>query len=910
MTRGCKGRRKNVRAAGQLMDSAALAALAVFFCWFFVGRFGIFGSKVDWISQHSVIPDLFRQQFYETGELFPEFALNLGGGQNIYYFAYYGLCSPVILLSYLFPSVGMADYLMVASVCTVALTAVMFYGLLKSRGFSREICFWTALMMTLSGPVIFQSSRHVMFVNYLPVLCLSMRGADRYIGDGKDILKGSPFLYIAGVFLMILTSFYFSIGGLLALCIYGLHRYLWAMEEAEGTKGGFLRFAKDAARFLAPLFTAVLMSAFLLLPAAAALTGAREGASSVDLSLLFTPEFSVYRLMYSSYGIGLTAAASAFLIAGLAWKKNSGRALIWGCIAPLIFPFFAWILNGGLYPRDKSLIPFLPLVCYAAACYYQRMKASAGRMTPGRLVCGAVPYLLTILLIFCENGQSAAELADAAASLIPELFEQGLVSGTHQSLLLLLDAVFMLLCYLLFAGTKKLVFLMAPPVLFLAVFGISFHGTANIESREFYENVTDQEIGQAVRTVLSGEDGFYRMELYGTYAENMANVNRIFDSGQYLTSVYSSASDGNYREFCTDTYGIEQPTRNFMIQQISRSPSFQKLMGVKYLVTRDSSLDESQKERLAASGYEKCAAFGEITVYQNGEVCPIAYAARRTIPEEEFRILDFPYRQIALDEYAVVQAGSEEEESWKEELFRKVHPLGVSLPADGEAVSRQGENYLIRSDRKQEMALELEGGLEAFDGGPYVLYLQFTVNNRKPFSEVAVSLEDQQNKLSSASHLYKNDNTVFTYAVPMQAGKKEAQISLGKGTYEISDVLCCAVSSADTSGSNVLSPFVPDKERTKGNVISGTIDMRTTGYFITSIPYDENFEITADGKRIACSRVNGTFLGFLLPEGQHTVEIVYHAPGAAAGKTASAAGFVLFALQMIFARKRDARKSP
>ena len=56
-----------------------LAALSLFFCWFFIGRFGIFGSKVDWISQHSVIPDYFRQQFYETGELFPEFALNLGG---------------------------------------------------------------------------------------------------------------------------------------------------------------------------------------------------------------------------------------------------------------------------------------------------------------------------------------------------------------------------------------------------------------------------------------------------------------------------------------------------------------------------------------------------------------------------------------------------------------------------------------------------------------------------------------------------------------------------------------------------------------------------------------------------------------------------------------------------------------
>ena len=65
-----------------------LCLLTVFVCWLFVGRNGVFGAKVDWISQHSVIPDYFRQQFYDTGELFPEFAANLGGGQNIYNFSY------------------------------------------------------------------------------------------------------------------------------------------------------------------------------------------------------------------------------------------------------------------------------------------------------------------------------------------------------------------------------------------------------------------------------------------------------------------------------------------------------------------------------------------------------------------------------------------------------------------------------------------------------------------------------------------------------------------------------------------------------------------------------------------------------------------------------------------------------
>ena len=48
-----------------------LAALTLFFCWMFCLKWGVFGAKVDWISQHSVIPDYFRKQFYATGKSVP-----------------------------------------------------------------------------------------------------------------------------------------------------------------------------------------------------------------------------------------------------------------------------------------------------------------------------------------------------------------------------------------------------------------------------------------------------------------------------------------------------------------------------------------------------------------------------------------------------------------------------------------------------------------------------------------------------------------------------------------------------------------------------------------------------------------------------------------------------------------------
>ena len=95
---------------------AAVSFIMIYVCG---GKYEVFGSRVDWIKQHFTFAEYFRMQFYETGELFPEFAKNIGAGQNIYNFSYYGFLSPVIMLSYLFPWVSMTDYIMAMSVISM-----------------------------------------------------------------------------------------------------------------------------------------------------------------------------------------------------------------------------------------------------------------------------------------------------------------------------------------------------------------------------------------------------------------------------------------------------------------------------------------------------------------------------------------------------------------------------------------------------------------------------------------------------------------------------------------------------------------------------------------------------------------------------------------------------------------------
>lgn len=237
-----------------------LVMFTLFICWFFVLRHGVFGSKVDWISQHSVIPEYFRQLYYSTGDLFPDFAYHIGGGQNIYNFSYYGLYSPVILFSYLLPFVKMSDYIMAVSMISLAASAVLFFAWLKSRGFASGLCVGVSCIFILASPMVYHSYNHIMFVNYMPFLCMALIGVERYLKDGKWGV------YLLGTFLMIMTSFYFSIGGILALILYGIYCY---MELCCKVK--ISQFITDGIRFLIPVFLAVMLSGVLLVPTAMAL---------------------------------------------------------------------------------------------------------------------------------------------------------------------------------------------------------------------------------------------------------------------------------------------------------------------------------------------------------------------------------------------------------------------------------------------------------------------------------------------------------------------------------------------------------------------------------------------------------------------------------------------------------------
>ena len=841
----------------QTIPYLILGMVTLFFCWFFCGRYGVFGSKVDWISQHSVLPDYFRQQFYNTGQLFPEFAANIGGGQNIYNFAYYGLYSPVVLISYFLPFVKMSDYMMAAGVISLLAAVLLFYKWLLRRGITSRLSFLTALLFLLSGPMIYHSYNQIMFVNYMPFLCLTFLGVDRYFEKQK------AGLYTISVFLMILTSFYFSIGGMFALVLYGIYRYAEGKEKL-GENIKILGFVSDGFRFLLPMLTVVLMSAVLLVPTAMALAGGREGGHKTALSALLIPEIPIFRVVYTPYGIGLTTLAITVLITGLTYRKLYEKFLHIACIAILTVPLFAYLLNGGLYIRDKVMIPFLPFLCYLIATYLEKQKRREISFW-----AGALPFLLTIVLVYMGREQ-----------------------GKYSEYLgwVLMDALTMLVCYLIFYWKKFDWVLIVVPIGFLALYGVVLHKSADkMIEPAFYEEVTNKQIGTEIEELTEKENGFYRMEQSGTTSENATNLNRIWNMQQYVSSIYSSSYNPAYQKFRTETFLVEQPFRNVLMQSVTENPIYQKLMGVKYILSKQE-----------ITGYQQEKKVGDVTVYKNEEVLPIAYVTNQMISEKAYEDLEFPYSQLAFLRFAVGKSVNDTGNP-KEMLNSQVKETGAEIPIeDTQAIEKVEDGYHIKSKEIQNVKLKISEEAQKEE----ILFVQFELKNYKTSKDVSVWLAGVKNKLSAGSHIYYNGNTTFTYAVNLKAGQTEVNLGLGAGNYEIRNLRCYIGNTDESLKTLCQSEFRVDKAQTKGNRIVGSVDGVKDGYLITSIPYDEHFEVKIDGKDVKYEKVNTAFLGVKMPDGTHEVEIVYHAPGLKMGKVLSVTGLLLLAGMMLWNKKK------
>ncbi len=827
---------------------AALALLALGFCAIFVLRFGVFGSRVDWVNQHSVFPDYFRQRFYETKDLFPDYAWNLGAGQNIYSISYYGLFSPVILLSYVLPFIPMDCYIMGSSILSYVASVLLMYYWLRSHSCKAAFAGAMTVYFSLSTSLVYQFYNQIMFVNYMPFLCLALIGTDRFLRMGKRRLL----LY--GVLGMILTSFYFSIGGMLALCLYALAEYLTQLVSAKTRKGTAILKATFlmGIRYVGQLLSAILISGILLVPTALVIAGGERSQEIVGQDAMKLIEFNPTKLLYSPYGAGMTLLVIVAVIGGiLCTKKWTEKVLPVGLFLLFAFPMVGILLNGGLYEKTKVFIPFVPLLVLQAARY---IRNSVGQNASFRLT---LPWILMIFLLLYARNDPAIE---------------------KYELYVLLEMVCCGISFWAAREKKRPEIAVLSSILCLLCIHMWLHPAYDrMLDRGEYASLHDRQWERQIAEIHKKDPDFYRTEVFGTDQQNHNYINRLASIGQNITSLYSSCYNQEYLDFRKHIFHINEPFRNNMMQSVTNNPCFLQFMGVKYHL------------RKQTSG-------GEWQIIKNDLAAPVWYVTDQVITEEEYQKCSFPECQTMLLQRSVVEAKDHVDLGKKSKTNLSVLPKmtrkEVKLPEQdsGSLSIRSVEEgtYQICANKEMTCSIPLTGLNQNDD----LLAVSFRMTNKHPHKDVFIQLNQQTNKLSD--YEYGNHNDTFYYMVPLDKNQ-EMQIVFGRGEYEIADwQVYSGCLAALQNHELVQQPVRTDLHGPQGDRVSGRVSCQKPGVLVTSIPYDENFELTLDGKQVDLIRVNTSFLGAKVEAGEHVICLEYHAPGKRAGWIMTFLGLLLF----------------
>lgn len=478
----------------------------------------IFGSTMDFLNQHIVFPEYLRNTFYETKKIIPSLAFNLGAGQNIYNIAYYGLLNPIILISYLFPFIEMAHYIIIVNIILLLLSNILIYKFMNNK-VNEKISLTLTLLYALATPIIFHFHRHFMFVNYMPFLLLAL----------IHIEKNKKTNLIIDIFLIITTSFYYSIPSIITILIYYIYINFDKFKIKEFTK------------ILICILIGILMSSILLLPTLNTLLSSRTP-SEINIIKLLTPNLNLNNILYKPYSPGLTSILIISLTYLFNTKKKQNIFLLTTILILMFIPLSLYLLNGGLYTRSKALIPLLPLLIYIIGIFINDLFNNKINIKK---------LLLTILIVNI------------------------IILINYQNKTYYQDLIITLGFILIYTKTKKQNILILPLIIFSIIICISENNKETFIEKEYYQEIKKQET--------------YIDTNYRTTNLNNSNqtINKVYGKKYYSPNIYSSTINKYYKNLYHDIFKINNPNINNLMISATDNILFNKYMGIKYIITEE-----------------------------------------------------------------------------------------------------------------------------------------------------------------------------------------------------------------------------------------------------------------------------------------------------------------------------------
>ena len=774
---------------------------------------------------------------------------NLLGSGNISHISYY-LLSPFNLLIVFFKKSDanlFFDLVVLLKLATAALTCSIF---LQIR-FKDQLKRWATCLLAISYALmqydLWQSS-NIMWLDGVYLLPLELVGV--YL-----ICRGQS----KGIYWLSITSGLCLIFNWYVGAINCLFTAIWLCLEIGLNARSFRKAVRDLLMYSWAMFLGILISSITFLPTVTSMSG--QSRSQFDWNL-FTNTFRGAPLsIVQGYTIGANSTTTRVaLFCG---------SLVIICALALFF--------ANYFARKEKVIFIFGLVLTVLMYYWQPFFMVFSLLKDASSYWYRYSYISSFFLIFMAGSFLVAWLNDKQRSFLPVLCSCVLYLGMLGAAKLTLPAekdlkygITALSCLLLvvclyglsIAQNKKNQFYIISGICLLCGLELSYNADLIIkklalDARPYATYSREQE--KQIAAIKQKDPGSYRISQTKTRSENeLINITANYNDGYAYNyrsiSSYTSSPDGKQLKLLADL-GYRFEGDRITIVNTSILPT-DSLLGVKYVLS-PYYIKGLEKTDLPLSDGK--------SVYKNPYALPLAFTVSQLPPKADGRSV-FEYE----NEVFSTLAGE------KVELFKP-------LPYRSEEVAT-GRRFIFESpkgnygvygnlpwDRTVDgTSLDLNGKLQQFYGAwlsPSVFYVP-TTNDGPAYIELKTTAKEAFRR----PELYALDLDELKKAVTdikqKSALVKEEYLTNGSGKYVVS---------------HVASP----------------------SYLQTSIPYDDGWKVTVNGKVIEPRLFDEALMAIPLNKGKNVIQMTYQIPHAKLGILLTVIGCSLLAVTKIVYRKQS-----
>lgn len=856
--------------------------------------------------------EILRQLFIEHKLEIPMWDMHIGYGSDILTtLHYYVIGDPLTLLSVFVP-VDKTEYLYEFLIFfRIYLAGITFSSYCFYHKNSKQATLLGALIYIFAGWTIYASMKHPYFANpmiYLPLILL---------GIDKIYRREKPYLFIWSVTLAAVSNFYFFYMLGIFMVLYAAFDYFAVFTEKKDRTVSCI--IKWLAVFAGYSVIAVLLAAVVLLPVILPVFGTGRFQAENYVPLFYD------RIYYEKYlscligenmiqwGVaGYTAVAMTGVFV-LFSKRKKNTALKWGFVLLNIFlllPFAGHVLNGFSYVSNRWIWAYGMMIAYIFVKMYPEFP-QLDRTEKRRV------FLL--LMIYC------------CLALYPE------VARTERNMSAMILLVFSTAVILLYGSifVRKRNLCMMISVLLTAGIVFNIYYQYSYE-KNYLSEFTDRgmameklEAGTDLAVLDTDDNSVFRYDQMDALSYDNSSMQMGTNNTAYYFSVASSSIGSFFDEMYLNT-PWEQHYENLDGRTI-----LDRLASVKYFVTKNG------EYRYLPYGYYWLTGSAEkngkiYEAFENKDALPLGYTYDAFISREKYDKMSVTEKQQALLQGIVAEEcplPEAEPEFLDQEIPYEIKKgKGCSLKDGKIKVTKEGaemellfdglensETYLIAegldydgispretvSDKKWEKMSRYEKNKVIHEDSHWRYWKEsqkasITVGGQFPDKTIRI-FTDKYNAYSGKHDFLCNTG----YG---KNGKKSITLTFEKtGIYTFDDlrIVCQPMDKINEQTENLKKEVLTDVS-IDTNRITGKITLSEPKALVLSLPYSKGFRAYVDGKETEILQANTMYMGLMLEEGAHEIELVYDTPFLIPGLCLTLTGALCY-ICLVFFRKSKKR---